>query len=153
MKNEKDIYFLKKGKQYEIVDSIINFYKDRLYDISEEYEFPQYSDSPDVIKSDYTDAISYILKNNIEYYLEMGIENDIATRLIVVFPGKDYLIFGMTVKSRHHIEYFDEIFSLILPQYGYTTVEDVPSSILEDFVDCAESSHGVRVVDGKLIKN
>lgn len=124
---------------------------------TDEYEFPQYSNSPREVFMDSVLLIERLEQESSEgygiYWGRLGVTvPDKAPRVMLFFTEDGGMIAGLVVP--HHVEaatLLERLASVVGATYGQTVLEEPPPSTLAEFRLSCKTGTGDRIVDGQFL--
>jgi len=120
--------------------------------VSDEFPFPEFSDSPVVCLKDPNEAIRRLeSEKNEGYALHWSCEDDQpSSQAMLVFTDDGSMIAGLVVTPQKAAGVLSKIAKVVSGRFGYITMEGRPPDSTEAFIDICRRSTIPAIVDGVL---
>ena len=133
MPSYSDIYVISEKRDRKSVDAFLNEFLPQRDETADEYEFPQYSDSAEIIFSSVDDALEKcISERDIDYRFYWRALNDVKPEHAMVFFLADgYVIYGLSTDDAYPKYAFELLLRLqtfLQSNLGYIGHEASPNA-------------------------
>jgi len=148
----KEIYILSKDRTMSTAQIFLDSFLPERFSLTEEYPYPQYSDTPEIIFENRNELIQKLVTNSNEpYSLYWDVVDSEVINGMIFFTKDGGMIVGLAVAQNKDEYFLKSISEAVGGEFGYISFDSPPPETQDEFITLCKDTDQAKLFLGKFI--